>query len=433
MLSSGVRRELTWLVTSLWGVMFFAWLTSWWLQSFVAYAVFYVARQLWSMRKFERWMEGGTQSAFPPTSGFWSELSYLVSKKQRAVEKHADLQLYKSEQFKAASMLIPDAIISLDSKNYIEWFNASTESILEFKRDDVGRKIESLMRHPDFLAYLKLKQHTSSLTIKRLQGQQRIYNVQIIPYFNNHKLLILRDISELYNLAQVRRDFIANASHELRTPLTVLKGYLEVMLDTPGPHQAQWQGALSNMQNQSDRMQAIIEDLLMLSRMESETLTAKEEPVDVPDMLVKLEVEANQLSQGQHKIVFDVDPCLGVMGQPEPLKSVFMNLVSNAIRYTPEGGVIEVRWFKEKNSAQFSVKDNGIGIAPEHISRITERFYRVDTARSRGTGGTGLGLAIVKHILERHGSSLAINSQLGKGSTFSCKFSAKKVIEQTPD
>jgi two-component system phosphate regulon sensor histidine kinase PhoR len=300
---------------------------------------------------------------------------------------------------------------------------------LEFKREDVGRKIESILRHPDFLAYLKSKQYDNALTVKRLQGQQRTYHVQIIPYFESHKLLIVRDISELYNLAQVRRDFIANASHELRTPLTVLKGYLEVMLDTPGTHQTQWQGALQNMQNQSDRMQAILEDLLVLSRMESEALAVNEEEVDVPDMLRKLEIEANQLSQGAHQLEFFVENTLWLKGSAEPLKSVFMNLVSNAIRYTPAGGVIKVRWSKEKNGAQFSVTDNGIGIAPEHISRITERFYRVDTARSRGTGGTGLGLAIVKHILERHGSALSVNSVLGKGSTFSCNFAKSKVLE----
>jgi len=425
--SSGVKRELTWVILTLWALLFFCWITDLWVQSLFAYLVLYIFRMLWSMRKFEKWMAKGTKGSFPPASGFWSELTYLVSKKQRALETHADLQLYKSEQFKAASMLIPDAIVSLGEQNRIEWFNASSKITLKLKRQDIGRSIEALVRFPEFIQYLKNEEFETSITTNSLHNPQRIYNLKIIKYYENHKLLIIKDITDLYNLAQIRRDFIANASHELRTPLTVLKGYLEAMVDTPGPHHDMWLPALQNMEDQSDRMKAIIDDLLTLSKMESETLTAAKDVVNVPNILAKLKQSAEQLSQGEHQFEFIIEEGLCISGYTEPLKSVFTNLVTNAVRYTPEGGDIKVVWYSDKKGVHFSVSDTGIGIAAEHIPRLTERFYRVDEARSRVTGGTGLGLAIVKHILERHGASLQVQSQIGKGSTFRCDFPTRRI------
>lgn len=428
MFSNGVLRELTWVIVTLWAMLFFCWLTGLWIESLIAYLLFYIGRMLWSMRKFEKWMEKGSKGSFPPASGFWSELSYLVSKKQRALETHADIQLYKSEQFKAASMLIPDAIVSLDQKNRIEWFNASSKNVLKLRRQDTGSSIETLIRFPEFIKYLKDYDVSNSLITHSLNGGARVYNLEIFEYYENHKLLIIKDITDLYNLAQVRRDFIANASHELRTPLTVLKGYLEAMVDTPGAHQEMWLPALKNMEDQSSRMQLIIEDLLTLSKMESETLAMRDEVVPVPELLKKLQQDAEQLSQGQHRFEFSIEANLCILGFKEPLKSVFTNLVTNAVRYTPEGGLIKVTWSTDANQgACFQVQDSGIGIEAEHIPRLTERFYRVDSARSRATGGTGLGLAIVKHILERHSSELQIESQVGKGSLFKCCFPARKV------
>lgn len=378
------------------------------------------------MHKFEKWMDGRKQSAYPPASGLWSELTYLVSKKQRALEKHADLNLYKSEQFKAASMLIPDAIVSLDQRNVIEWFNTVSKSLLGVRRQDVGSKIESVIRQPEFVQYLKSENFHKPLTVDSTYRQARTFEMQVIPYYENHKLLVVRDITELYQLAQIRRDFIANASHELRTPLTVLRGYLEVMIDTPGECHKAWGLPLEHMETQSLRMQAIIEDLLTLSTIEAESITAVKEVVDVSLMLSQLEVDAKQLGNEHHKFTFEVEHALTIKGYAEPLKSVFTNLVSNAVRYSPDGGEINVRWFKENKTIIFEVQDNGLGISQEHIPRLTERFYRVDKDRSRVTGGTGLGLAIVKHVLERHNGRLQIDSVLGKGSVFRCEFPASK-------
>lgn len=425
MLSNGIKRELTWIITSAWVLLFFAWVTDFWLISLFIFIVFYISRQLWSIRKFEKWMDGRLQNTYPPVSGFWSELTYLVSKKQRALEKHVDLNLYKSEQFKAASMLIPDAIVSLDQYNNIEWFNTVSKTLLGIRKQDKGSKIESVVRQSEFVQYLKAGDFSKSLTVNSSYRPARTYEMQIIHYFENHKLLVVRDITELYQLAQIRRDFIANASHELRTPLTVLRGYLEVMIDTPGEHQENWRLPLEHMETQSHRMQTIIEDLLTLSTIEAESITAEKKMVDVPKKLQQLEIDAQQLGGENHHFTFEIDESLKIKGYAEPLKSVFMNLLSNAVRYSPDGGEITVRWYKEKQYVVFEVQDKGLGIAQEHIPRLTERFYRVDKDRSRVTGGTGLGLAIVKHVLEKHEARLSIESVLGKGSVFRCEFPIK--------
>lgn len=419
MLSSGVKRELTWLITVLWIFLFLGWLIDSIYLSLILYTVFYITRQLWSMHRFERWIDNKTQQTHPPTSGFWSELTYLVSKKQRALEKHADLNLYKSEQFRSASMLIPDAIISLTKYNEIEWFNDASKSLLQIRRQDVGSKIESVVRHPDFIQYLRQKAHLEPIKISGLNRSARTFEIRVIPYFDTHKLLVVRDITELYQLAQVRRDFIANASHELRTPLTVLRGYLEIMSDHKDKLQ-NWVLPLEHMETQSHRMQSIIEDLLTLSTLEADSITAEKEWVDVPNMLEQLKADSHQLGHEGHEFHFEVDESLRLKGYPEAIKSVFTNLLSNAVRYSPDGGGISVRWYRQNDSVVFEVEDNGLGIAAEHIPRLTERFYRVDKDRSRVTGGTGLGLAIVKHVLERHHGRLEVESVLGKGSLFRC-------------
>ncbi|HHT00112.1 MAG TPA: phosphate regulon sensor histidine kinase PhoR [Thiomicrospira sp.] len=422
MLSNGVKRELTWIISNLLIMLFLAWLTGLWTEGLLLFILFYIGRQLWSIHKFENWMASRKTNAYPPASGYWSELTYLVSKKQRALEKHADLNLYKSEQFKAASMLIPDAIVSLDHHNKIEWFNTVSKSLIGVRRQDIGVKIESVVRQPEFIQYLKSANFSKSLTVNSSYKKARTYEMQVIPYFENHKLLVVRDITELYQLAQIRRDFIANASHELRTPLTVLRGYLEVMIDTPGEHQKTWGVPLEHMETQSLRMQAIIEDLLTLSTIEAESIASEKEQVNVPEMLKQLEQDVKQLGNKNHDFVFDIDESLVIKGYAEPLKSVFTNLVSNAVRYSPDGGEIVVSWLKDNANIVFEVQDSGLGISQEHIPRLTERFYRVDKDRSRVTGGTGLGLAIVKHVLERHGAELHIDSVLGKGSVFRCEF-----------
>lgn len=419
--TNGVKRELTWLISILWIFLFLGWLFNAFITFLILFFAAYIVRQLWSMQRFESWMDTKSNLTHPPTSGFWSELTYLVSKKQRALEKHADLNLYKSEQFKSASMLIPEAIISINKYNEIEWFNNAAFLILDIRRKDVGRKIESIIRNPLFLNYLRTNQYNDSIIINDLNGGGRTYEIQIVMYFEDHKLAIIKDITELYQLAQIRRDFIANASHELRTPLTVLRGYLELMSNYKDELE-QWIVPIEHMETQSLRMQSIIEDLLTLSTLEAGSISAEKEQVNVPQILKQLEADSAQLGTSAHSFKFEVDDTLTLQGFPEAIKSALTNLVSNAVRYSPDGGEIHVRWFKQNDKAIFEVEDTGLGIATEHIPRLTERFYRVDKDRSRVTGGTGLGLAIVKHVLERHHGQLEIESVLGKGSQFRCIF-----------
>lgn len=428
-ISNGISRELTWIVVSLWLFLLFAWLTDAWIESIVAYTLFYIGRHLWSMVKFERWLRGGTQKSFPPSSGLWGELSYLVSKKQLALEKHADLINYKSEQFRAASMNLPTAILSLTNSHQIEWFNESAQQILAIRHSDVGRKIETLLRAPDFIRYLKSQHYQQPIFLDALTKQKRVFTCQIFNYYHEHKLVVFEDVTDLYNLAQIRRDFVANASHELRTPLTVVSGYLEMMLDMLSPETQIWQKPLSQMHHQAKRMQSIIEDLLTLSSIESDVLLKEPELVAASDILLSMARDNQALYGERYQMIFEIEAGLNIKGYIEPLKSVFSNLISNAIRYTPEGGKITVRWYHKSDGAHFEVEDTGIGILKEHIPRLTERFYRVDTARSRDTGGTGLGLAIVKHALEKHASHLEVTSQLGKGSIFSCVFQIEKVLK----
>ncbi|PIW76961.1 MAG: phosphate regulon sensor histidine kinase PhoR [Piscirickettsiaceae bacterium CG_4_8_14_3_um_filter_44_38] len=427
-MSNGISRELTWIVTSLLITLLLAWITEQWFWVLLGYLVFYVTRQLLNMARFEKWMREHSDANYPTTSGLWGELGYLVSRKQRLLQKYADLQGAKSKQFLAASMVIPDAIISIDGDHQIEWFNASAKKLFNLKQSDTGRYLETLLRHPEFIHYLKTSQPRKGLILTTLKNNSRAYQLRLFRYFEDHSLLIVKDIHELYSLAQIRRDFIANASHELRTPLTVLNGYIEVMQDTI-PDDTPWKKPLKQMTQQSHRMRSIIDDLLTLSAMESETVTEKSQTVPIADILQMMQQDVTQMSQDNHQFIFNIDQNLAIKGYLEPLKSVLTNLVSNAVRYTPDAGKIEVLWYQDERGAHFEVKDTGIGIAREHIDRLTERFYRVDTARSRDTGGTGLGLAIVKHVLERHHARLVVSSQLGKGSSFRCDFPKRSLVK----
>ncbi|MCF6254219.1 MAG: phosphate regulon sensor histidine kinase PhoR [Thiomicrorhabdus sp.] len=406
---------------SLGGFLFFAWLTGLWMTVLFAYVGFYFARQVWSLYRFEAWLRE-EPLAEAPQSGFWQELCFLVAHKQRALEKRADLQNNKSEQFHAASMAIPIAIVSLTKNHKIEWFNDAAQKLLSIKRSDTGRKLGTLVRQPDFIKYLKQTDIEKPLFLEGFMGQSRTYRCEIFDYHHGHRLLMLEDVHELYNLAKIRKDFVANASHELRTPLTVVNGYLEMMIDMTEQVPKFWEKPLGQMHHQSLRMQAIIEDLLTLSRIESDTLMSANKEVQVDEVLKNIEVDIRYLYEEEYEIHFSIEEGLALEGLEEPLKSVFTNLISNAFRYTPKGGCVSVRWYSDATGKYFEVEDTGIGVPNELLSRLTERFYRVDTARSRESGGTGLGLAIVKHVLDKHESELKVRSQVGKGSVFSCHF-----------
>jgi len=393
----------------------------WGLAFLVAFGV-YLARNLFYFFNFLNLVRS---RALEPTNspfGVWGDIYEAYFEKVFQDKRRIKRLRSETDQVYDAMNLLPDAHISLNEKFQIEWVNHSAEDMLGLRRNDAGHKITNLLRQNEMLQYLERQDFSYAIEFYLSAESTRRLSAKIVPYFDKHYLLIIRDITDAHNLAQVRRDFVANASHELRTPLTVLNGYLELMLDSADSLPVIWANPLTQMHQQSLRMQNIINDLLTLSNIEAEDVELEADYVPVHSMLQKLEAEAQQLSGGKHQFHFNLESKEGLLGKTEALRSVFTNLVSNAIRYTPDGGDIWVRWYQTPQSMVFEVKDTGIGIAREHIPRLTERFYRVDTARSRSSGGTGLGLAIVKHIIERHNAKLAVYSRLQVGSTFRVEF-----------
>jgi two-component system phosphate regulon sensor histidine kinase PhoR len=285
------------------------------------------------------------------------------------------------------------------------------------------------VRTPEFARYLQVGEYAEPLELFSPANPEFWLSIQIIPFGDSQKLVIARDVTRLQRLEQMRRTFVANVSHELRTPLTVLAGYVETLAQMSRFDRAELHKHLAIMQEQSIRMQRLVDDLLTLSRLETAPPRRHEEVVDVPSLLASLREQAELISgEAHHHITLDGEPGLNLLGSREELQSAFSNLVNNAVRYTPPGGEIHLSWHSDGERARFSVTDSGEGIAPEHIPHLTERFYRVDTARSRASGGTGLGLSIVKHVLLRHDATLAVESELGRGSTFSCVFAPQRVV-----
>jgi two-component system phosphate regulon sensor histidine kinase PhoR len=311
--------------------------------------------------------------------------------------------------------LLPEGVAIMDDVLQLEWCNQAAERHLGLTLErDQGRRVTNLVRHPEFIDYIILGRYEQPLALS-LRGRK--LECRIIPFESRRQILVTHDATESERIDDMRRDFIANASHELRTPLTVIVGFLEIALNAPGLDAATRLAHLKLMTEQGQRMQRLIEDMLTLSRLESDESPLKRERVDVKALVESVAEEARALSGGRHQVGVRVDGP-DVMGSPEELRSAFANLASNAVRYSPDGGTIGLVWERGPGDLRFSVSDSGIGIDPQHIARLTERFYRVDKSRSRETQGTGLGLAIVKHVLLRHGGRLAISSEPGKGSTF---------------
>ncbi len=319
---------------------------------------------------------------------------------------------------------LPDAVVLLDSDQRILWANPAAGTLLGIhKRRDRGRRLDEIAIGASLGKWLDSKQHETSFDFVASSDPERHLSVTLLPVGANRHCLLARDTSRLSRLEQVRRDFIANVSHELRTPLTVIHGYLELFDPADIPELAP---ALREMRAQSQRMRQIVEDLLTLSRLETQH-EPDDEHVAMADMLASLHKEARALSQGKHRIEVHDNADLDLVGSHRDLHSAFSNLVSNAVRYTPEGGRIDICWKAVPEGARFEVLDTGHGIPSEHLGRLSERFYRVSSSRSRDKGGTGLGLSIVKHVLNLHQARLIIESEHGEGSMFACAFDSARI------
>lgn len=426
----GWQRELTRLS---------GWLAIWFLIGLVSGRVLacllvatatYLVWHLVHVYRLHRWLNEHESVNAPDGAGIWQDIYrdfYRIEKRNRKSKAHLENIV---NQFQASTAALPDGAVVLDSGGRIVWFNEAAVTLLGFRSPrDLGQRVVNLVRHPDFTSYLNSGDYDSDVEVASpVSGGLRL-SLRVIPYGNEQRLLIARDVSQQLRLEQMRRDFVANASHELRTPLTVLRGYLEMMAEESGrqPGLQAWHGPLGDMVRQASRMSNIIDDLLKLARIEAQSGHGRQEPVQVAAMLHKLVDEARALPNASHVIDLEAETGLDLQGQSGELESVFSNLIMNALQYTPADGEVRVRWWSDGAGAHFSVSDTGIGIEPRHIPRLTERFYRVDPARSSRSGGTGLGLAIVKHALEHHEGRLEIASEPNTGSTFICHFPANRV------
>ncbi len=386
------------------------------------YLVVYLRR----LSKLQAWAYQPKNYPLPEPSGIWGDVFYrLIDNQRRTRRKRKRLTALLAE-FRSSTEALPDGAVVLSERAEIMWFNRSAQSLLGLRSpQDIGLRIVNLIRYPEFADYVAENTFDGEVEAPSPLTRDRTLSLQIIPYGNNQRLLIVRDVSEIKRLETARRDFVSNASHELRTPLTVLRGYLDMLEpEAQGRNPlAEWRAPLMEMKNQTVRMESLVNDMLKLARLEAGAHgQGLQDLLDVPMLLRRVLDEARALSQNSHTFEARIQPDLCLIGGETEVLSIFSNLVFNAVRYTPPGGVIRVLWEKDGDQALFSVADTGIGIAAKDLPRLTERFYRADVGRSRASGGTGLGLSIVKHALESHQAALHIDSELGVGSTFSCHF-----------
>jgi len=387
----------------------------------------YHKQRLW------RLLDAPAYGEVPSALGVWGEIYYRLHKLSRRWHVQVRQVEHQHSRFIQAIQASPNGVAMLDEHDQIEWCNAISEVHfgLDAKRD-LRQHITHLVRQPDFVRYLNSNRYEEMLIMRGMGSKrQNVISVQVFPYGDNRKLVLSQDITELERTDAMRRDFVANVSHELKTPLTVLSGFLETVRELP-LSEGERERYLELMEQQAGRMRHIVTDLLVLAQLEGEPRSPGDHMVDMRAVLGHVREDAENLSGGHHRITADFDDSLCVTGSETELLSAFGNLATNAVRYTPEGGTVHLSWRMEKDCAVFSVTDSGIGVPAADIPRLTERFYRVDRSRSRATGGTGLGLAIVKHVLQRHDAVLEVQSEEGRGSTFTVRFSAVRSVRRHP-
>src|SRR5688500_638162 len=385
-----------------------------------------VAWHYWKLHGVLRRLTARQRLVPPQGVGVWNELDRLLHRSQADMRARKRRLLDMLRAYRAAAMALPDAVVVVERNSQrVLWFNSAATSLLglSYPQDinaALGQRLHSMALAP----WLAAGRNAEPLmdAASPVDPDLRL-SLRLIPYSEELWLLVARDVTKRVRLEHRRRDFVGNVSHELRTPLTVIHGYLD-MLDPAD--QPEWAPMLSEMQRQSQRMTQLVEDLLTLSRLEAQDRLA-DESVSMASMLPTLKREAEALSQGRHHVVLQDEAELDLWGSTKELHSAFSNLVSNAVRYTPAAGTITIRFARDGAGAVLSVRDTGFGIPAAHLPRITERFYRVSTSRSRESGGTGLGLAIAKHVLGLHQARLEITSDVGRGSVFSCHFGAERV------
>jgi two-component system, OmpR family, phosphate regulon sensor histidine kinase PhoR len=390
-----------------------------------------LVQQLWYVYKFSRFLSSANFNQASSTSGIWGEVYYRLHKLVSTLRDQVLDVEQQHSRFIQAVQATPNGVVMLNEDDQIEWCNSIAEKHfgINAKRDSMQR-ITHILRKPAFVQYIIRQNYREPIRLNNMGlFEQFSLDVQIFPYGDKQKLLLSQDVSQIEKTDSMRRDFVANVSHELKTPLTVLSGFLETVqeLELNESDRAKF---LNLMTIQTERMKTLVQDLLTLAKLEGNPEPPINQLVPMENILQRVIVEAEGLSQGKHQIDLQIKSIKNLLGDDQELYSAFSNLVSNAIRYTPEGGKITVQWFDDANEAIFCVTDTGPGIAEQHIPRLTERFYRIDRSRSRDTGGTGLGMAIVNHVMSRHHGQLKIESSLGVGSRFYLIFPEERIAPQ---
>jgi two-component system phosphate regulon sensor histidine kinase PhoR len=392
----------------------------------IAIGLFF-ALHLYYLSILGTWLEQPSLAAIPAGWGSWTEVFNRLHKARRTSEVDARRLEENEARFRRTISALPEGIVLVDAALQIEWCNPVAERHLGIKlQADQGLRITNLVRDPPFIAYMTSSAFDEPLLFRPLANPELALSIRVIEFEPARSIVMSRDVTQTERVDAMRRDFVANVSHELRTPLTVVNGFLETLLDAEPPLDEIRQRHLQLMHEQASRMSRLVEDLLMLSRLEAEETPLADDEIDAAALVAEIEAEARALSAGRHQISSSAE-AVRLRGSRDELRSAFSNLVSNAIRYTPSGGSVALSWRLQDGGVVFEVKDSGIGVAPEHLPRLTERFYRVDRSRSRETGGTGLGLAIVKHVLMRHQGRLLVDSEVGKGSTFAAWLPAARM------
>jgi two-component system phosphate regulon sensor histidine kinase PhoR len=393
----------------------------------------YLGWTFYNLYHLRRWLAIGRKYHPPDSLGVWGDIFTEIYRLQRRNKKRQKRLVKLLGRFRETTEAMPDGVVVLQASGIIEWWNDAGGQLLDLKYpQDVGQRLTNLIRTPEFLGFMQRNDKNEVLNFPAPGDKNKVIAVQITPYGMDQTLLIVRDVTLLQRVEQIRRDFVANISHELRTPLTVMSGFLETLSSDETISDNSLKRSLELMKQQSKRMHRLVEDLMLLSKLENEQRPVKHEVVAVPQLLSTLKEEAEVISgDREHQIKLEVDSDLYLYGDSKELDSAFSNLVVNAVNYTPAGGTITLRWYQDDDGAHLAVSDTGIGIPPHHLARLTERFYRVDVARSRETGGSGLGLAIVKHALNRHEAGLRIDSEVGRGSTFICDFPKDVIVNKS--
>ena len=390
-----------------------------------------LAMHVRNLVRFERWLRRRATEPPPNMSGLWGEVLAVTSRIYRRKVFHKRRVLTLLREFRRMTSAMPDGAVLLGENREILWFNRTAGRWLDLRRKlDFGLRIDNLVRHPDFVEYLEKRGAVAPPRVYLPPPSDRWLSFHLVTSSTTgQQLLIVRDVTSEARLESMRKDFVANASHELRSPLTVISGYLDTLADDPALDPA-WEMPVQEMRRQADRMRRIVQDLLDLSKLEARTGDAENSPVDVGGMLALMRKDVLGRPECPATVNLSLDSDDLLLGSESELHSIFANLISNAVKYTPADGRIDIRWWVDDKGGHVEVRDTGIGIPAEHLPRLTERFYRVDAGRSRKLGGSGLGLAIVKHALQRHGGRLEIQSLEGTGSVFTCHFPAARMQQR---